>query len=54
MILQFNRDNFDYLKSEVEEQRILITKLTAALALANTEKPKTAKKKNAAKSWTGS
>jgi hypothetical protein len=50
MILQFNRDNFDYLKSEVEEQRILITKLTAALTLAISEKPKTVKKNNAAKS----
>lgn len=50
MLLQFTRDNFDYLKSEVEEQRVLITKLTAALTLANSEKPQTAKKKNAAKS----
>ena len=51
MILQFTRDNFDYLKAEVEEQRVLITKLTAALTLANADQPKTAKKKkNAAKS----
>lgn len=50
MRLQFTRDNFEHLQLEVEEQRILITKLTAALALANTEKPKTARKKNAAKS----
>lgn len=50
MRLQFNLQNFEALKEEVEEQRILITKLTAALALANAEKkPKTAKKKNAAK-----
>jgi len=37
MKLQFNRPNFDQLNTEVEEQRLLIARLTTALTLSEAE-----------------
>ena len=54
MILQFNRRNFDQLQAGVEEQRMLIARLTTALTLAEAELSRATQVKPARKNATSS
>lgn len=54
MILQFNRRNFDQLQAEVEEQRMLIARLTTALTLSEAELSRAKQVKPARKNATSS